>query len=127
MMANRRFDTMNVDAIKIGRGTPESRRLDCQTGNPNTLEIILFKKMDDDKSATFLEMRIHNELDDYRIRGEWFYPIPTLEKAAEYGFLYWTTGKRFSLKRGIKKLYGDDFFGDKTGTASEIYLFDGKA
>ncbi len=64
--------------IKIGRvdgGRAWRRMLDLQIGNPVTLRQTRVVAGDH-------EAELHQRFADYRIRGEWFYPVPLLAEVA---------------------------------------------
>jgi hypothetical protein len=67
-------------AIKIGRSKdPEMRLKTLQTGYPDTLHILLLIP-----GSAKIELQIHEELEQYRLNGEWFKPEkPVMDKIKE--------------------------------------------
>lgn len=61
--------------IKIGvASNPRWRLAELQIGNPNELEIIALAS--NGHRPTTLENDLHKALSDWRLRGEWFLPVP---------------------------------------------------
>jgi hypothetical protein len=58
--------------IKIGRSKSPPARVDSlQTGNPRSLMLVFWWKLDDD-DAREAEHTLHDELKEFRLCGEWF-------------------------------------------------------
>ena len=61
-------------AIKIGLASDiQKRKMALQVGNPRLLHLLLLLS-----GGHQLEVELHELFDDYRIRGEWFEPVPEL-------------------------------------------------
>lgn len=65
--------TESGSATKIGvAADPEKRLKDLQVGNPERLVLTFEVWAEDVDQAKELERRFHEQLSDYKIRGEWF-------------------------------------------------------
>jgi hypothetical protein len=73
--------------VKIGKTTNiESRLKALQTGHPNELVVLAFG------GTTETERRMHRELSEHRIRGEWFeYSMPVRHAIAQLNESYFTS------------------------------------
>ncbi len=67
------FAQATPDHVKIGHaGNPWARMLDLQCANWHELRVIATVKCESKYAAYHLEARLHRELSEHKIRGEWF-------------------------------------------------------